>query len=117
MDRPELSLRTTRGPDQWVVIASGDLDVFTAPALEHHLVPLLRQPGTVTLDLREVDFLDLAAIGTLVHMNALAEQHRSTLIISAASACVWRLLNITGLASTFNLNAGGPPPVRHAHAG
>jgi anti-anti-sigma factor len=101
MDPPELQVCTTRTGGQWTVTVAGELDLCSAPDLEAHVVPLIRRPGSVTLHLGQVSFLDLTAFKSLLRLKMIAHKHGSRLIIGEASPAVRRIFTLTGLGEVF----------------
>ena len=54
-------------PTSPVIVARGEIDVATSPVLRSELAVVLAQrPQEITLDLREVGFVDSSGLGVLV---------------------------------------------------
>jgi anti-sigma B factor antagonist len=83
------------GPGQVVVVVSGELDVTTAGTLRAALTALLNRGGldTISLDLRQVDLLDPAAVGTLVAARRICQEVNVQLRVTAASPIGGRLVD------------------------
>jgi anti-anti-sigma factor len=74
------------GPGAVVVTVRGGLDVTTAGTLRTALTVLLNRGGldTIGLDLRQVDLLDSAAVGTLVAAQRICHDIGVQLRVTAA---------------------------------
>ena len=103
-DRPPLSLSSRCDANQYRIIASGELDLMTAPMLDH----ALRQANysnrpTVIVDLARMSFCDCAGMHVLTaHHRALTDAGR-LLLISHPSRSVSRLAAVTGLDQVLHL--------------
>src|SRR5258706_12821233 len=82
------------GPGEVVVAVRGELDVTTAGTLRAALTALLNRGGldTIGLDLRQVDLLDPAAVGTLVAAQRICHDTGVRLRVTAADPVRERLL-------------------------
>jgi anti-anti-sigma factor len=81
------------GPGDVVVVVRGGLDVTTAGTLRAALTALLNSGGldTLGLDLRQVDLLDPAAVGTLVAAQRICQHMGVRLRVTAAGPVGARL--------------------------
>ena len=93
--------------DQRVGIVSlpGEHDVGSASQLENELAVLLEAKLTVVVDLTETTFADSRTLGVLLAARQRAEQAGSGLVLVLPNdpTQVHRLLDITGLRSTFTI--------------
>ena len=82
------------GPGEVVVVVRGGLDVTTAGTLRAALSALLNRGGldTIGLDLRQVDLLDPAAVGTLVAAQRICGEVGVRLRVTASGPVGARLL-------------------------
>ncbi|MBG0826637.1 STAS domain-containing protein [Planomonospora sp. ID67723] len=97
-----MDLSTHTHPPWTVCRVTGEVDVFTAPALRAHLLAALGKPGRgVLLDLSAVTFMDASGLGVLVFVKRMLEAQEGTLRLLAPSAAVRRLLKAGGLAGQF----------------
>jgi anti-sigma B factor antagonist len=104
--RAELVLTTTREGSAVLIAVAGELDAYSAPALES-LATELRAGGaaTFTLDLSQTSFIDSSGLRTLLALHArLAEPAAGGLVLRAPSDPVTRLLEITGLTEHFTVS-------------
>lgn len=76
---------------------AGSIDMMTRDRLKDAGMAILREGGTLTLDLGEVDFLDSMGIGALVELTKASQAHGRRLVVSARSPRVTRVLEVTGL--------------------
>lgn len=82
------------------VTVRGELDIATAPALERALIELMRIGRPVTLDFRELTFIDATGLGLLLRTNAHAHARRDGLEFAVLPGPrVQQLLDLCGLAS------------------
>jgi anti-anti-sigma factor len=82
------------GPGEVVVVVRGGLDATTAGTLRAALTALFNRGGldTIGLDLRPVDLLDPAAVGTLVAAQRICHDMGVRLRVTAAGPVSARLL-------------------------
>jgi anti-anti-sigma factor len=92
--------------DAHVVVAmQGELDLAAAPALQRELLALVDRPVTgLTLDLGEVTFLDSSGLGMLYRTRQAAEERGIPLRLAAVPDHVVRVLEVTAMASLFELD-------------
>jgi anti-anti-sigma factor len=78
------------------VIPQGELDVATAPSVEHRL-HALRAAGSriIVLDLREVSFLDVAGLRLILRWTELARHDWSCFAVIPGPRAVQRLFALT----------------------
>jgi anti-anti-sigma factor len=77
--------------------ASGELDLAAAPVLREHILDAFAErPSRVTIDLRDVTFLDVVCVGVLEQATETAGAHGIALTIANASHEVRRVLGLTG---------------------
>jgi anti-sigma B factor antagonist len=88
-----------------LVIVRGELDLATAPELEDALLPLLREGGSVLLDLRELEFMDSTGVRVIVAAHLAGQEHggRLSLARTEAGSAVARVLEISGLDTVLDI--------------
>ena len=104
---PLLTVERSGGTTDPVVVVSGELDVSTSPLLREELSDLLDQhPETLTLEFRDVSFVDSSGLGALIGaLRRLRESDDSrSLRILHPQPAVARVFEITGLAQVFDLS-------------
>jgi anti-sigma B factor antagonist len=87
-------------PGGAVITVTGELDIATAPTLDHVLDRAIggRPTPDVIIDLRGVTFIDCAALGVLIRArNRLGDR----LWLRSVPPAVTRLLDLTGLTDLF----------------
>ena len=52
-----------------VLVASGDIDLQTAPVLRRHIERAAEPGEDLVIDLRQVTFMDSPGLGTLIHCD------------------------------------------------
>jgi len=89
-----------------VVAVSGEVDVYSAPALKDSLTELL-QSGvqTVVVDLSDVAFLDSTGLGALVEARAATNAAGGSLPLVCNHERILKLFAITGLDGVFSIHA------------
>jgi anti-sigma B factor antagonist len=95
----DLSL-DTRELGEWTVVAvSGELDLYTAPALREEIQGLSDRGVThVVIDLSTVGFVDSSGLGAIVAcLKRLRERDGALELVAPESSPINRLLSLTGL--------------------
>lgn len=84
------------------VIARGDIDLATAPALADRLSELMGAGmQVIAIDAAAVDFLDSSGIRVLVQASTEIEAGGGRIVIDNPSPPVVRILSITGLTERY----------------
>lgn len=88
-----------------VVAVSGEVDVYSAPALKDSLTELL-QSGVVTVivDLSAVAFLDSTGLGALVEARSATTEAGGSLPLVCSQERILKLFAITGLDGVFTIH-------------
>ncbi|MDY0810863.1 STAS domain-containing protein [Kitasatospora purpeofusca] len=95
-------------PHRIVARVRGEIDMDVAQDLREALVTALRASSTgLDLDLGAVTFCDCAGLNVLIDLRASAADADKSLVLTALSGPVGRLLRITGTDGDFTV-AGGP---------
>ena len=83
-----------------VVVASGEIDMITAPGLREALGAACQVSTRVVLDLTSVTFFDSSGVSVLVDaLRQAHEGHRVSLSLAGATATVRRVLDITSIST------------------
>ena len=86
------------------LVVTGEVDLATAHQLAAAgLAALADGARTVTVDLREVAFLDSTGLAALITVNNQARLDGATLILSGPQARIMHLLTVTGLDKVFTV--------------
>jgi anti-sigma B factor antagonist len=89
-----------------VVRICGELDIYSAPELRDELLRVLCRHGPrLSLDLRDVTFLDCAGVNVLLATRRRARLEDGWVRISEASSRAWRTISLLGLQKVFELGA------------
>lgn len=85
--------------DGWAVLAvSGEIDVYTAPALRSELQTFSETDGAkLVLDLRKVDFMDSTGLGVLIGTHKRLQTANGSLAVVCAQPTILKVFEITGL--------------------
>jgi anti-anti-sigma factor len=87
---------------------AGELDRFEVPALESAFAE--RAPSEdLILDLTELTFIDVGALGALIGLNSQLQGQGLRLVLAGSADHVRRLLSVTGLDQVFDLVESCPP--------
>lgn len=100
-----LSVRVTQPTAGTAVLhVNGELDLFTAPLVDSHIVKQLTAPRAhLVLDLTEVTFFGSAGLATLVRAADSAAEQDVELVLVATHPIVLRPLHVTGMATLFTI--------------
>jgi anti-sigma B factor antagonist len=102
----EISVSRTNAGDVPIVAVSGEVDVYSAPALKDNITELL-ESGVTTLivDLSGVAFLDSTGLGALVEARAATSDAGGSLPIVCSQERILKLFTITGLDGVFTIHS------------
>ena len=87
---------------------SGELDLATAPQLEHAFGEALGFARLVLLDMRDVSFMDSTGLHTILGAAATARAHGGRVVLSGVPADVEALLAVTGTRAHLNVLGRAP---------
>ncbi|SHG09711.1 anti-sigma B factor antagonist [Jatrophihabitans endophyticus] len=88
-----------------VVAVSGEVDVYSAPALKDSLSELLQSGVTsVVVDLSDVAFLDSTGLGALVEARSATTEAGGALPLVCHQERILKLFAITGLDGVFSIH-------------
>ncbi len=85
-----------------VLSVAGEIDLAVAEDFVGVAQACLQQSQGITLDLGEVTFIDSSGLGVLVRLRKEAESQSKSFALTNVSSSVRRLLEVTGLDSTFS---------------
>jgi len=88
-----------------IVTASGEIDLYTAPALQAELAAVLGggHPVRVVVDLSGVEFCDSTGMNVLLSAMKRARERGGALDLAGPQPAVRKVLQVTGLDSVFNV--------------
>jgi anti-sigma B factor antagonist len=99
---PDLILTTDRDGNCAVLAVRGELDAYSAPALEEQVTKLTGdQVDDVVLDLSQTGFLDSSGLRAILTAQRRLTESGGQLRLRSPSEAVTRLLEITGLTDHF----------------
>jgi anti-sigma B factor antagonist len=77
----------------------GELDVATVPSLESEMAPIMSGGArAVVLDLRDLDFIDVAGLRLALRLEGLAQMHGVRFALVRGPLNVQRVFDLTGMA-------------------
>ncbi len=100
--RPRVDFQTTRFGSHDVVVASGEIDLASAPDLKTALEAFSGQE--VILDMRGVEFMDSAGLKVLINERARLGNSGGSLKLVVGEGNVTRLLELTGVRDAFEIS-------------
>ena len=106
----DLTTRTEPGDGFVTLRVSGEIDLYTAPALRDAALAALRQHGTcLRVDLGKVTFMDSTGIEVLLATRRRAELEGGSLTLLSPTQAVRRVIEVTGLDKLFTIDPEQPP--------
>lgn len=106
-----MRIRTETGNGTHEIELAGRFDAHELPAFRAAVDPLVRDGGTVNLDLGNVVFVDSSALAELVRAQKSAHACGGTLVLTALSDPVRVILELTALAQVFTIRPAGAAAV------
>jgi anti-sigma B factor antagonist len=101
----DVSVTRSSNGDVPVVAVSGEVDVYSAPALKESLTGLLESGvSSVVVDLTDVAFLDSTGLGALVEARAATSEAGGSLPLVCNQQRILKLFTITGLDGVFAIH-------------
>jgi anti-sigma B factor antagonist len=102
----DLDVSTHEEGGRVVVAAIGEVDVFTAPALDAELYRLIEDGRTaIVVDLSRVDFLDSTGLSVLVKALKRIRESEGRLDVVVTAERVAKVFRLTGLDALIPLHA------------
>jgi len=100
----DISISRTSAGEVPIVSVSGDVDVYSAPALKDKISELIGTgEQTVIVDLGKVTFLDSTGLGVLVEARTATAEAGGQLPLVCTQQRILKLFAITGLDGVFNI--------------
>lgn len=99
-----MELSVAQNGDVPVIAVSGEVDVYSAPALRDRLTELLETGPSVVVDLTDVSFLDSTGLGALVAARTVAAGQGGALALVCTQQRILKLFTITGLDGVFGIH-------------
>jgi anti-sigma B factor antagonist len=102
----ELKIDSSRDGDVGILTLSGEVDIYTSPALKSALATAAADGCSVlVVDMNGVGFIDSSGLGVLVGALRRAREAGGDLRVVSVQDGIARILRITGLDSVFALHA------------
>ncbi|MDP9328050.1 MAG: STAS domain-containing protein [Actinomycetota bacterium] len=95
----ELEIQSRNEGEWTILVAAGELDLYTAPRLRDEVLATLEGGATqIALDLHDVGFIDSTGLGILVAcLKRVRERDGRLVVIAPETSPLRRLLALTGL--------------------
>ena len=104
MDGALLECRFALGDGSAVLYVAGELDVSSAPALQHAVARSLDgQGGAFRLDVRGLRFMDSSGAKALVHAHNRVESLGRHFVVVSPTRPVRRVLDVLGLDQVLDI--------------
>jgi anti-sigma B factor antagonist len=101
----QLSVSQTSAGNVPILAVSGEVDVYSAPALKEKINELVQSgEKTLIVDLSGVAFLDSTGLGALVEARASTTEAGGSLPIVCNQERILKLFTITGLDGVFTIH-------------
>jgi anti-sigma B factor antagonist len=107
---PETELQIAHASrEPWhVVTVTGEIDLYTAPALREGLTKAIESGAhQLAVDLRSVPFMDSMGLGVLIGARRRLSERKGQIALICGEGPVRRVLDVSGLATVF-LVVGSP---------
>jgi anti-sigma B factor antagonist len=102
----ELKVSSRSQGDHELVIATGEIDLYTAPRLQSELAAVIAgaaPASRVIVDMSGVDFCDSTGMNVLLSCLRQARQRGGELELAAPRPAVRKILAVTGLDAVFTV--------------
>jgi anti-sigma B factor antagonist len=106
MGTPEtdLSIESTEHGEWHVIAVSGEIDLYTAPALREALAAAIETGDTkLAVDLRPVRFMDSMGLGVLIGARRRLVELDAPFVLVCTNGPVRRVLDVSGLTKVFEV--------------
>ena len=101
----EISVAQTTAGNVPIVAVTGEVDVYSAPALKDKITELIGSGNqTLIVDLTNVAFLDSTGLGALVEARAATAEAGGSLPLVCSQERILKLFTITGLDGVFTIH-------------
>ncbi|MDP9071450.1 MAG: STAS domain-containing protein [Actinomycetota bacterium] len=99
----DLTVESIQENGEVLVCLAGELDMYTAPALQERLEEVIAEPGTsaVVLELSRLSFIDSSGLSAIVMASRKLGDRGGELNLSGPSPAVRRVLEITGISTVI----------------
>lgn len=86
----------------WVLVPSGDIDIYSAPEFKKELIGLIDEKDSdVIIDGEKLDYIDSTGLGVLISGLKRIRLNDKTIIIENIKPNISKLFDITGLNKVF----------------
>jgi len=103
----ELNVSSRSQGDHAVVIAAGEIDLYTAPRLHSELAAVIANSAPesrIVVDMSGVEFCDSTGMNVLLSCLRQARERGGELELAAPRPAVKKILQVTGLDAVFTVN-------------
>ncbi len=106
-----LEITVSHGEAGALACLHGRLSIDSSPALRDQLLRILQAdpPEAVTVDLRDVPYIDCSGIATLIEALKIALNHKTMLRLQGLHDRLLHLFEVTGVSFLFEENGTARP--------
>jgi anti-sigma B factor antagonist len=97
----QLAIECHQDAQSVVLVLRGEIDLASAPQLEHALVDAVSRASRIVIDLAAVEFIDSIGVATLFHAQRHADANGHALILRQIPPRARQLFDLTGVAGAF----------------
>ncbi len=96
---------------EYTLHPQGELDVATVEGLRQQWLEEVdaRRPDRLVVDMTDVTFLDSTGLGAIVALQRRQRPHGGVVAITNAGPMVAKVLQLTGMHLTMEVNGAAPP--------
>lgn len=108
----ELNVSSRSQGDHTIVIATGEIDLYTAPRLHSELAGVIDKSAPssrIVVDMSGVEFCDSTGMNVLLSCLRQARERGGELELAAPRPAVRKILQVTGLDAVFPISADPLP--------
>ena len=104
-DTDRLTATLTSSPLEILCVAAGEIDPVSGPRLDAEVRAVLftSSAPTVVLELADVTFIDSSGLRVLIDLHKTIRERGGRLVVRHPSATVSRLLDITNLTASLDI--------------
>lgn len=104
MDTMELDIRSRVEGDQHIIIAKGEIDLYSSTMLREYIFTTLQQePRVLIVDLDAVRYIDSSGIATMVEALQRANKSKTTFKVAGLSNNVLEVFELVKLEKVFDI--------------
>jgi anti-sigma B factor antagonist len=100
-----IELKMQRNDTRSTVQVTGEVDLYTSPALRKEVLAAVRKSPETAIDLSGVAYMDSSGVATLVEGLQASASAGNRFVLQAPSSAVMKVLQLSRLDSVFEIEA------------